>query len=717
MGDVTADLLPCAVIVVDPEDRIREANALFVEWTRSAVDDLRGAPLSRFLLDPRTEWSGPEDVPYEPLPVLTDGNGIRRPVVLSRRDTEDGAILTLVDATERVAYEAQLRGRRALEERTRVRLQLIIDASIAFSAAESERELAEILAVTVAQAYRAEESAVYLVNEVGAYTLAAGADPFSEVLDTSGLVTAAVRRGTVIKITDAEGAAELDPGLGDAMRATGVQAIIVAPLKHDDLSLGIFACFFHHPRQFDAEAAPLADALAGQAAQVATTLRLQRRLRYAATHDDTTGLPNRRFLEERSARYAESTSPLAAIFIDLDGFKRVNDDLGHHTGDHLLREVGRRLRSALREDDVVVRYGGDEFIVVCEVPDVSGARDVAERLRRNLATPFDFLPPEFKVGASLGISIASPADGPVQIDTLVRAADQAMYRAKAAGGHRIVVDRGYDVPALTATAPTLQPTDLAAALDGAVVRGEISAWFQPQIDVRTGAIVAAEALSRWNHPELGAIGPGTFIPVAEDAGLIVEIGSFMAEQCVAALERWSTPERPIDVSLNVSPLQLLDSEFADWLAEVIARRPFDSGRLTIEITESRPIADIDAVLGRLARLRTLGVGVAIDDFGAGHASLDQLKRLHGSEIKLDRSLVSDLSPRATEEMANAIAVARASGIRVVAEGVESEQHLDRVIRLGCDRAQGFLISRPLPADRMTAALAAGPLAWRDLALG
>lgn len=719
MNEISPDLLPAAMAIVDADGRILDGNALLAAWTGVDIADLRGERLRRFLsqTEPMAESAG--DIPQAPFPSLLHSDGSRRPVLVSRREAPTGVVVVLSDATQRHRYEEELRGTRALEERTRNRLQLVIDASIAFAAAATEGQLADILAYTVAQAYRAEESAVFLVDERGAVDLAAGVDPFAGLLDSRALAARAVRRGQVLKITDADDAMPRSRELALAMRATGVQAIIVAPMRHDDVSMGIFACFFHHPRRFDAEAGPLADALAGQAAQVATTLRLQRRLQHAATHDATTGLPNRRYLEERDLDYGGTlTSNVAVIFIDLDGFKRVNDEVGHHAGDHLLREVGRRLQAALREDDIVVRYGGDEFIVICEVPDTSGARDLAERLRRNLGTPFDFLPDGFGVGGSIGISIASRADGPIQIDALIRAADQAMYRAKAAGGSRIVVDTDpAAVPAPSTNGSTPSAGDLARALRGAVHRGEIAAWFQPQIDLRTGTIVAAEALCRWLHPKLGLVSPATFIPIAEDTGLIGEIGRFMTEQCYLALAAWSTPVRPIDVSVNVSPVQLRTSELTDWLVGELTGRTFSGGRLTMEITESRPIADVDSVLERLEGLRALGVGVAIDDFGAGHATLDHLTRLHGTEIKLDRSLVSDLSDRATAEMANAIAVAHRSGVRVVAEGVETEAHLERATRLGCDRAQGFLISRPLPAAGFAAALRVGVKSWRELALG
>jgi EAL domain-containing protein (putative c-di-GMP-specific phosphodiesterase class I) len=249
------------------------------------------------------------------------------------------------------------------------------------------------------------------------------------------------------------------------------------------------------------------------------------------------------------------------------------------------------------------------------------------------------------------------------------------------------------------------PALLENALEGAVARGEISAWYQPQVDLETGDIVGVEALCRWQNPELGFVPPVDFIPAAEDTGAIDEIGRYMAEQCCDALAEWSRPGRDLSVAVNVSPVQLTNAAFTDWLAAEYRRRRVAHGSLTVEITESRPIDDVASVVPRLDRLRALGVGIAIDDFGAGQASLSQLRRLHGTELKIDRALVQDVSPRSTQLIAEAIEIGHASGIRIVAEGVETRAHLDRVADLGCDRAQGYLIGRPMPREAMASRLA------------
>jgi len=256
------------------------------------------------------------------------------------------------------------------------------------------------------------------------------------------------------------------------------------------------------------------------------------------------------------------------------------------------------------------------------------------------------------------------------------------------------------VPAGTEVRTMAVRSEISSALRHALERSEITAWFQPQIDLVTDRVVAVEALCRWTHPEWGAIGPSEFIPIAEEDGMIADIGRYMATQAIAVMSRWA-----IDVSVNVSPAQLQDSAFATWLGRLIERIRHPARRLTLEITEGRHIGDVSAVVARLDRLRTMGLGIAIDDFGAGQASLTQLKRLHATELKIDRALVADDSPSADEVMGEAIAVAHDADIRVVAEGIETVQQLERVKRMGCDRGQGYLFARPMPQNRLDAVLA------------
>jgi EAL domain-containing protein (putative c-di-GMP-specific phosphodiesterase class I) len=243
---------------------------------------------------------------------------------------------------------------------------------------------------------------------------------------------------------------------------------------------------------------------------------------------------------------------------------------------------------------------------------------------------------------------------------------------------------------------------MARGLRGAVTRGEIAAWFQPQVDVRSQRIVGAEALCRWLHPSWGMVPPTDFIPVAEEHCLIEEIGEFMASEAISAMQTWK-----IDVSVNVSPAQLENAMFTGWLGRMIQRVPRAARRLTIEITEGLPLADVPALVARLDRLRGLKVGIAIDDVGAGQASLTQAKRLHATELKLDRGLIADDSPATDALIADTVDSAHDAGLRVVAEGIETVDQLEKVSRLGCDRAQGYLIGRPVRRPELARLLVAG----------
>jgi diguanylate cyclase (GGDEF)-like protein len=362
-----------------------------------------------------------------------------RAALVTWTDVADGQLVTAVDATNRYRALRELRASYALADRTRSRLQLVIDAAIAFSEATSEERLGEILADTTARAYGAEESATLLLGEDRWLRLTAGTNPFDELIQMSLAASFVREMREVVKVSGADEGDALSPALGRAMRATGVEALLVAPLEHEARSYGVFACFFRHPRVFDQEATPLAEALAGQAAQALVSVRLQSRLEHAAMHDDTTGLPNRRLLEERMReQIVGERHGRAVIFLDLDGFKDVNDALGHAVGDDVLREVGRRLQAAVREGDIVARYGGDEFVVVCGVADSADATEIAERLRAGVQEPFDFLPEGLLLGASVGVALAPVGDERVTLDGVIRAADQAMYLAKSHGGNRVV---------------------------------------------------------------------------------------------------------------------------------------------------------------------------------------------------------------------------------------------------------------------------------------
>lgn len=438
MEDGGTTVLRVGVVHVDRRGMILNANEWFAQWAGMTAATLVGRPITQLLEHPQEDLL-PTESDHGPWMMLDRATRERAVMVTLQRE-DDHDVLVVSEASVRWRALEDLRNRYALADRTRTRLQLVMDSSIAFSTAATEDRLAEILADTTARAYRAEESTVYLHQAGEPTTVAAGVDPFEGGIDAEALVGLVSAPRRVLKVVGELEADGLIPGLGAAMQRAGIRAFLAAPLHHEEIDFGAFVSWFHHDRAFDDEAAPLADALANQAAQALATLRLQARLAHAATHDEVTGLPNRRLLESELADVIGSAT-IAAIFIDLDGFKAVNDRLGHQAGDRMLREAAERILSGVRAGDLVARYGGDEFVLACEVADEAVAVDIAQRvldlLRGDPARPANAQP----LRASIGVALA-PAGTRLLAEQLIRRADLAMYRAKSAGGDRIVVAGG-----------------------------------------------------------------------------------------------------------------------------------------------------------------------------------------------------------------------------------------------------------------------------------
>lgn len=434
MDDRGAAALRLGVVHVDRRGVIRETNEWFAEWVGTTADDLVGRSIDEVLVHPEDDLLPAESGggPW----MMLDAATLDRAVMVTRQREVDHEVLVVSEASTRWQALADLRRRYALADRTRTRLQLVMDSAIALSSATTETRLAEILADTTARAYRAEESTVYLHQPDGTSAVVAGRNPLNGTIDPESLIALVNAPHQVRKVVgEAEGEA-LVPGLGAAMQRAGVHALVAAPLHHEEIDFGAFVSWFHHDRTFDDEAAPLAEALANQAAQALATLRLQSRLAHAAMHDEVTGLPNRRLLEAELGGII-GTSPCAAIFIDLDGFKAVNDRLGHQAGDRMLRDAGLRILSAVRAGDLVARYGGDEFVLACEVADPAVALEIAERILDVLrGDPVETSVPPLR--ASIGVAVA-PEGSRLLAEQLIRRADLAMYRAKSAGGDRVVV--------------------------------------------------------------------------------------------------------------------------------------------------------------------------------------------------------------------------------------------------------------------------------------
>ena len=430
-------------------------------------------------------------------------------------------------------------------------------------------------------------------------------------------------------------------------------------------------------------------------------------------HDPLTGLPNRLLFIDRLgqsiARCQRTKSSVGVVFLDLDRFKNINDSLGHDAGDELLVAVSRKLEAVIRPGDTVARFGGDEFTVLCEDLPYESARDLAveisDRLLATVISPMVVRGTEMFVGASVGIALASGDELP---EEMFRDADAAMHHAKESGRGRVeVFDDTMRTRALTAHSTE-------NALHRALERGELRLFFQPIVGLSDARCVGAEALVRWQHPERGLIGPFEFIPLAEETGLIVEMGWWIIEEAARNAARWQLEHsEPFQVSINLSARQLVQPDLADRVAEVIADSGVRPSSLCFEITESVLMDDAETVIDVISRVRALGVEFAIDDFGTGYSSLGYLKRFPVDAVKIDRSFVSGLGtdPGDAAIVSAVIGLAHALGLRVTAEGVETQEQLAALIDLECDEAQGYFFLPPQPAPDLRG-LIASTRTWR-----
>ncbi len=431
----------------------------------------------------------------------------------------------------------------------------------------------------------------------------------------------------------------------------------------------------------------------------------EEQLRHRAFHDPLTGLPNRALLLDRLghalARAARDGSGVAVLFLDLDRFKVVNDSLGHQTGDRLLVAVAEGIVECLRPEDTAARLGGDEFIVLLE--DVRDARDatrVAERIAACLRAPLTLAGHEIAVTASIGIALAAAGRG--RPDELLRDADLAMYRAKARGKAR------YEIFDASMNARALERLALEADLRRALERGQLRLHYQPQVELATGRIAGAEALARWEHPERGLVPPGEFIPLAEETGLILPLGWWALEEACRQARAWgrdaggAAGDRPPTISVNLSARQFQQPGLAAGVARVLCKTGLDPRRLHLELTESVVMEPAEATIATLQELKAQGVRLAIDDFGTGYSSLSYLKRFPVDLLKIDRSFVAGLDRDAedTAIVGAVVTLARALGLAVAAEGVETAGQLARLRDLGCDLGQGRYLAEPLAPEAL-----------------
>ena len=496
------------------------------------------------------------------------------------------------------------------------------------------------------------------------------------------------------------------PGFSRRALQEGLQAVFSFPLQDENHRLGALDLYRQTIGSMDAEAMENAQTLA----DVTTAYLLNAEARadleassqqaqHNALHDALTGLPNRTLFVQRLdhaiLRARRSEKLVAVFFADLDQFKQVNDAFGHHVGDELLIAVANRLSGLMRPGDTLARMSGDEFVILCEdLDDPSSVESLAARIETALSEPFVLSEAEISVAASVGIAFAGLGeDVPERV---LEEADAAMYQVKRQGGGRhAVID-------LREHHSVNHRARLNRDLRGALRRGELGVHYQPIVATDSGRIVGAEGLLRWTHPSLGPIDPEVLIPLAEQSGVIVEIGRWLFEQACFDAMRWHDiglfPD--FGISVNLSVRELMATDFVSSAASVLRDAGIDPGHVTLELTESVLVHDAERALSVLLALKRLGVNIAVDDLGSGHSSLSRLKQFPVDIVKIDRDFVTDLESNLVSRLivGAVVGLAHGLGMEVVAEGVATEGQRDEVAKLECDFSQGFYFALPQPAD-------------------
>ena len=490
-----------------------------------------------------------------------------------------------------------------------------------------------------------------------------------------------------------------------ALRVLGFASSLAVVIDGKDRPFGVLDIHSAEPNRFTPQDVHFAQAAANVLADAIERHAADQALRHRVLHDALTGLPNRLSfidaLNEALRRGSTSRSPVGVIFLDLDHFKLINDSMGHHAGDALLRAVAPRLRTHLRPDDIVARFGGDEFgVLVDRLADEEEAVAIGDRVTAAFAEPYTLDGVEHFMTASVGIAVTRPAGREtIDAEALIRDADAAMYRAKERGRARCEL---FDAEM---RARAMRRLEVERDLRHALERDELELHYQPVVSLGSGEITGLEALVRWRHPERGLLDPREFVSIAEDSGLIEPIGGWVQEAACRQILEWHAQRpdaRPPDIAVNLSARQVAHRDLPGSIAEVLARTGLDPAHLRLEITESVLVEESATAIATLEALSEIGVRLVLDDFGTGYSSLAYLNRFPFDALKIDRSFVDalGLEQERTAIVEAIIGMARALSLDVIAEGVENEAQLSELRRLGCDYAQGHLFSKALPPEKI-----------------
>ncbi len=512
---------------------------------------------------------------------------------------------------------------------------------------------------------------------------------------TESLSVSLLDLGTSVRVSPSHP----DESVRARLQDEGWRDCLAAPLLTNGEARGIICAYNRTGLQgFETGEMAVLEALARELSGALEKADLVEEVLHQALHDALTGLPNRTLFHQRVQRAIGAAKAggahAAVMLIDLNRFKEVNDTLGHHNGDLLLQDFARRLRNSLRPGDTVARLGGDEFaVVVPHVDGAAGAERVVKRIQRALSEPFALHELTLDMDAAIGVAMYPHHGGDPA--TLLQRADVAMYAAKGTLG-------GCELYSPEKDRYSPRRLGLVSELRSAASRGELEVYYQPKSDLRSGRVTGLEALLRWNHPRHGPVPPDEFIPVAEQTGSIQALTTFVLEQALTQCGTWRKAGLEVGIAVNLSVRSLLDTDLPGEISRLLSETGIPGRSLTLELTESSMMSDPVRTADVLGRLHEIGAQLSIDDYGTGYSSLSYLRRLPVDEMKIDKSFVMSLEGEDDDDVIvrSTVDLGHNLGLRVVAEGVETEASWDRLATLGCDSAQGFWLSRPIPADEV-----------------
>jgi diguanylate cyclase (GGDEF)-like protein/PAS domain S-box-containing protein len=626
----------------------------------------------------------------EPVPVLVTTSPI-----LDDRGRATGTVAVLVDISDRVAAERDARLRATQMTAVAAVGELAIAHTSLVALLDSAlRQAVQALDADVGTVFLVEDHDLRMAASVGLPSRLAGSHrvPFGD----RSLAGYTLERDdpTVVEDLASETRFVPPPTLLDAGVVSGATAVMRVGGRGE----GVIGVYSRRRRSFDADDLNVLRSIANVLAHAMERDRAHQHLSRIAITDELTGLPNRVLFLDRLEHALANLDPgsvVGVLYGDLDGFKHVNDALGHAAGDELLRAAATRLLDGVREGDTVARFGGDEFAVLCEgVADPQEAAQIAQALAAAVASePWQVEGHEVNASISLGVVVS---DGTDDAATLLRDADAAMYRAKSAGPGRVEL---FDEDLRGTVLSRLERTN---ELVAAIAEEQLVVHYQPEVAIR-GTEVWAEALVRWAHPTRGLLPPSEFIDLAEETGLIVPLGQQVLVTAAEQLARWramGSDEAPSAVSVNVSARQLTEGDLVGLVADLTASLQLPAWSLWLELTETAILRDLDQAIATLTELKGLGVGVAIDDFGTGYSSLAYARKFPVDAFKIDRSFIAGMTddPRDEGIVRATVSLAHSFGILSIAEGVEEPAQMEGLRRLGCDYAQGYLLCRPGPPE-------------------